>query len=509
MNILTAINDPAVFGRHFRGSTWHAWLAFLAALFALPLTPEQLVIYQQHTGRTSPPTTPHREAWLVIGRRGGKSFVLAVIAVFLACFFDWRPFLSPGECGTIMVVCADRRQSRVIMRYCLGLLKAVPMLRRQIESTTRESITLKNNIQIEVHTASFKTVRGYSIVAALLDELAFWEVDENSASPDIEILNAIKPAMATIPSAMLLCASSPYARRGALFEAWRKHYGKDGDSVLVWQAQTRDMNPSVPQAFIDQHMEDDPARAAAEYLAQFRFDLEALVQREAVEACVSPHVFERPPVTSGAITYQAFCDPSGGSRDSMTLCIAHGEDNGVIVDAIRETRPPFSPEVVASEFAALCKSYCCYTVHGDRYGGEWPREQFKKYGVSYELTDKTKSALYTELVPLINSRRIDLLDHSRTVNQLVSLERHTARSGRDSIDHPPNAHDDCVNAVAGAAALCQRFGGYDCEYRAWNESDDQPVTDTWHQERAARYRQSLERYARSVALPLPLTGARQ
>ena len=47
-----------------------------------------------------------------------------MIAVFLAAFRDWRPYLGPGEVGTIMVICADRKQARVIMRYCLGLLKA-------------------------------------------------------------------------------------------------------------------------------------------------------------------------------------------------------------------------------------------------------------------------------------------------------------------------------------------------------------------------------------------------
>jgi phage terminase large subunit-like protein len=143
------------------------------------------------------PTAPSHEAWLCIGRRGGKSFILATIAVFLACFKDWRPFLGPG-----------------------------------IESTTRESVLLKNSIIIEVHTASYRSTRGYTVVAALLDEIAYWPTDESSAEPDSEVLNAIKPAMATIPGAILLCASSAYARRGALWDAHRKHFGKDGP-VLV------------------------------------------------------------------------------------------------------------------------------------------------------------------------------------------------------------------------------------------------------------------------------------
>ena len=103
----------------------------------------------------------------------------------------------------------------------------------------------------------------------------------------IEVINAISPGMATIPGAMLLCASSPYARKGALWDAHRKHFGKDGDPVLVWQAGTRRMNPTVPQRWIDERMERDAASAAAEYGAQFRSDVESFINREAVEACVS------------------------------------------------------------------------------------------------------------------------------------------------------------------------------------------------------------------------------
>lgn len=94
---------------------------------------------------------------------------------------------------------------------------------------------------IEIHTASFRAVRGYSVVAAICDELAFWRSDE-SANPDAEILAALRPAMATIPGALLLAISSPYARRGALWTAYRDHYGRHNSDVLVWQAASRAMN---------------------------------------------------------------------------------------------------------------------------------------------------------------------------------------------------------------------------------------------------------------------------
>jgi hypothetical protein len=322
----------------------------------------------------------------------------------------------------------------VIVRYIRALLTHIPMLAKLIERETADAFDLSNSVTIEVHPASAKSTRGYAVVAALLDEVAFFPTDD-SANPDYDILDAIRPGMATIPNAMLLCASSPYARRGALWDAFRRHYAKDGDPVLVWRAPTRAMNPAVSQQVIDQAAERDPASAAAEWLAEFRSDIESFINREAVEACISLGVRERAPMQS--VRYYAFIDPSGGSADSMSLAIGHREDDIVVVDTLREIKPPFSPESVVGEFSALLKSYRVSKTTGDRYAGEWPREHFREQGITYEPAAKAKSDLYRDLLPAINSRKLDLLDDARLLTQLVGLERRTARGGRDSIDHAP------------------------------------------------------------------------
>jgi hypothetical protein len=449
---LASLDDARIFGPFFRSPTWQAWRAFLAALTGQPMTDEQVAAYRKHTGRSAPPSSPASEAWLVIGRRGGKSFILATVAVFLATFRDWRPYLGPGERGTIMIIARDRRQARVIKRFITGLLHDVPMLRRTIEEESAERIELKNRVSIEIHTASFRSTRGYTIIAALLDEVAYWP-NEDAADPDVEVINAIRPGMATIPGAMLLCASSPHARKGALWDAHRRHFGQDGDDVLVWQAATRDMNPSVPQGFIDRHVAEDPARAAAEYGAQFRVDIETFVSREVLDRAVVIGRRELPRIEG--VRYIAFCDPSGGSADAMTLAICHIEGSAsgasrVVLDVVREVKPPFSPDNVVREFCALVKAYGVTTVRGDRYAGEWPRERFRVHGIDYVPAAKPKSDIYRDLLPILNSGRAELLDHPRLLAQLLGLERSTARGGRDSIDHAPGAHDDVANCVAGA-----------------------------------------------------------
>jgi hypothetical protein len=62
-------------------------------------------------------------------------------------------------------------------------------------------------------------------------------------------------------------------------------------------------------------------------------------------------------------------------------------------------------------------------VVGDRFGGEWPRERFRLHGINYDFADMAKTDLYQVLLPLINSRAVDLLDHDRLVHQMVGLEQ--------------------------------------------------------------------------------------
>jgi len=448
--LLDAIDDPQLFQPWFKDrATWASWFVFLRALFGLPLTSSELPLFQECTGRTEPPTAPASEGWLICGRRAGKSFMLALVAVFLAAFHQYRQYLAPGERGVILVIASDRKQARVIFRYVKALLLGVPMLRKLVERETAEAFDLNNSTSIEIMAASYRSLRGYTVISALLDELAFWPTDD-SANPDTEIIAAIKPAMATIPNAMLLCASSPYAQRGALYDSFKRHYGKDGDPVLVWKAPTRTMNSTVPQSVIDAAMEADPASAAAEYLAQFRTDVETFVSRDVVEAAVIQGRHELPRIEH--TRYFAFVDPSGGSSDSMTLCISHMQGSRVIVDLIRERRAPFSPDDVVKEFSDTLRGFGVGRVHGDKYAAEWPRERFRVHEIEYRVADKTKSDLYVSLLPLLNSNRIELLDNQRLINQLTGLERRTSRAGRDSIDHVPGGHDDIANAVAGAAS---------------------------------------------------------
>jgi hypothetical protein len=399
-----------------------------------------------------------REIILLLGRGAGKSISTALMLAYYATR-DWHR--APGEQIYAGIFGPDRKQARVTFRYVAGLLHSVPALAALIESETQESISLSNGVIIEVITATRAAPRGRSYCFAAVEEAAFLPQGD-SANPDKDLLIALGPALARVQGSVLAVVSSTYARRGITWEAEKK-YGKTWPrtlklkkgapaDVVYERAPTLAYNPTFDKRAIDKAYEEDPASAAAEYGSEFRTDVESYVSREVVDAAVVPGRHELPPVPG--IIYEDFTDPAGGSgTDSFPLAIGHREGERFVLDAIRERRPPFSPEDVVTEFAALLRKYGCRKVTGDRYAGEWPREAFRKHGIEYEVSARPKSDLYRDALPLLNSGRLELLDHPRLIAQIAGLERRTARGGRDSIDHGPSGHDDVANVALGLAAV--------------------------------------------------------
>lgn len=447
VTIRDLMTDPQLFGEQFGGESFKAWRALLAGFYGLPLDDEERQILKQLTGRLSAPVVAFDELALVVGRRGGKSNAAALLAVFMACFTDYTDRLSPGEVSTVLCLAADRKQARSVFRYISGLLNSNPMLQRLIVREDKESIELAGRVVIEVGTASFRSTRGYTLAAVICDEVAFWR-SEDSANPDFEIINALRPGLATLEG-KLIVLSSPYSKRGFLWDMYRRYFGSHDAHTLVAQAPSKLMNPSLPQRVIDQAYERDPEAAKAEYGAQFRSDLEAFIAREVVESVTRPEPLELP--YNSRFRYFAFADPAGGGQDEYTLAIGHREDSRVVVDLVRARRGV--PAEITADYAALLKAYGIREAHSDKYAGSWPADEFSKHGITIEYSPKPRSELYLDALPALTSGRVELPPDDRLITQFAGLERKTSRAGRDSVNHAIGAHDDRANAAAGVIAL--------------------------------------------------------
>jgi hypothetical protein len=494
-----ALNDANLLGKVMSADSWSSWKILLIAAAGEELTEEERIEFKRLTGREHEPGQMIREFIGVFGRRGGKSFAMSVFICWLAALCDHRAVLAPGETGVALCISRDQRIAKIILNYIEGILSQSDQMRQLIVNRTQDSIELSNGISIEVRPANYRTLRGPTYVAIIADEIAQFFTSVDFANPDTEILAAVRPGLLTTHGPLLM-VSSAYAKRGVLYDGYRRYFGPSGpDDILVAFGTSRDTNPSLSQAEIERELEKDPIRNRAEYLSEFRCDVEGFIPREVVELCVRDY-HELPP-TPG-FSYRCFVDAASGvvEGDSYAICVAHKLGDRVVIDAIREARPPFSAyEVINSVLVPLCKAYNIHSVRGDAYAGELAREPIRRAGISYELAKKHKSELYVDpFLGMLNAGKIDLPRNDRAISQICSLERSVQRSGRDQISHPSHGRDDIANAIAGAVDLAANFTLFDSTFswvsgRAPAETIEQAkereaaANARWRQQQLANY----------------------
>jgi hypothetical protein len=161
--------------------------------------------------------------------------------------FDHSKVLALGERGIVLFLAKNEQQAAVVYNYAAALFEAKPVLARLVQRRTADTISLSTGIDLQIRAASFRGLRGVTCVAVIGDEIAYWFAEGQTANvnTDAEILDAIRPSLATT-GGPLICISSPYARRGELFETWKRDFGPEGDPrILVVHGTSRDLNPSL------------------------------------------------------------------------------------------------------------------------------------------------------------------------------------------------------------------------------------------------------------------------
>jgi hypothetical protein len=453
VNLIEAMSDPAMFAPWFQGTSWNAWRAVLKGAFALPMDEDDHEVFGRLAGGRAPPTKRVRELWVISGRRSGKDSVASGICAWAASIEQGHiGKLRPGEMGSVLLLACDRSQSRIVQGYINSYFATIDDLKCMVANETRDGLELSNSAEIVIATNNFRQTRGRTVLLAILDECAFYR-DESSATPDIEVYRAILPSMATLPDAMLVGISSPYRKSGLLYDKWKAHYGKDDDKILVIQAESTQLNPTLDPAIVAEALEADPAAARAEWLGQWRDDIAGYLSIELIESAVDAGVLVRPP--KPGLRYVGYADAASGTgADSFAIGIAHAEADTIYLDLANELRPPFNPQSATADAAKLFKSYGINQVRGDKYAAGFVVEAFARAGVKYEYSDNDTSENYLNALPLFTAGRVRLIDNKRLVSQFAGLERRTTVSGRDRVDHGSgDRHDDISAAVSGALVL--------------------------------------------------------
>jgi hypothetical protein len=217
------------------------------------------------------------------------------------------------------------------------------------------------------------------------------------------------------------------------------------------------MNSTLPRDYLERMAENDPEAYRSEALGEFRPGIAALLDPDAIDACVVRGVREVAP--AAGLGYRAHFDPSGGRADAAALAIAHRDEAEVVhVDLARRWPAPHNPETVIADAAEALRRYGVTEVQVDRFAGDFPLRAFERCGVRACVAEGTTSEHCLGLVPIVNTAAVALLDVPDLLRELRGLERRRGPSGRDRVDHRPGAHDDLAAAVAGATVLCSGVG---------------------------------------------------
>jgi len=453
-----AITDPALLGSAFPGKagapdSWIAWKAMALAAMGEPLRPKELSAYQRLTQREKPPGERVEELVIIKGRRSGGTTFCAAMVAYQAALVDYSSVLGVGETATALLLAPSQRQADVAFSRVEGIFDASPLLKSMIVGRTKESLVLNNNVTIEVLAASYRSVRGLSLACACVDEASFlFSEASNSRNSDVELTNALRPALLTTRGALIL-SSTPYAREGEVYSSFEKYFGKQDAEVLVARAGSRDTNPTLSESVIARALERDPVAARAEFLGEFRTDVSGFIGRDLLLQAVDVGVTERMP--SPEYQYVAFCDSasgiaSSGDGDRFALAIGHREGDVVVIDCCRRWMPPFNASEITGEVAALARAYRCREVISDGFSSGYLRAELLRHGVGHRISEFDKSELYLATLPALTSKRVRLLDLKFLIDEFASLERRTGSAGHDKID--ARGHEDAANVVSGVIA---------------------------------------------------------
>jgi hypothetical protein len=437
------------------------------------LSDAELAIFKLCTGRDAYVPRYYRQVTAVCGARGGKdSRIAAPRALYEALFGGHEKKLGVGEKGLVVLVAQDAEAAGIAFGYVEGYLKANPALNKQVATYLTRAIVLKNGITVKCFPSTAASIRGYTVVAAILDEVAYFRV-EGAVNSDEDIEVAVLRGMGTL-GGPLLKISTPSGQAGILYRDVKRAWGKDDPDLLVFKATTEMMNPSFP-ALEEMARNMTPARFAQEFLAEFASDIESFLSMADIEKCIDWNVSERAPDLTRH-KYFAFVDMAGGGADHHVLAIGHNESSPDLLGTGGSSKRHvldflWGASSATSELGSVApmmvehlRRYNVGHVTGDRYTGSeggWVADAFRKAGgINYETPEWTPAngeravyadspTIYGQVAPLFRTGEARILDTSLPLVRELSLLQRTPGTQKDRIAHVRGGHDDYACAVAG------------------------------------------------------------
>lgn len=412
---------------------------------------------------------------LIIGRRGGKTTIASILAAYCAIKCNWKNYLKKTPKASVVVLSHGVEFSMEVLDILKSFFEESPVLSRLIdpeEKNTQRTFNLKvpfigkdgktveySKVQIKVGAASKKTTRGLAICALLCDEIAFWNLSENAAERDIDIIRAVRPALLQFKEqGLLIKLSSPGIKQGILFDEYNSK--ELPDSYINFKAPSWVWNTILDKKAYREEWETDEESFDNELRANFVDSISKFILPEYVDLCTMRGItFNAPDDDKKGVSYYAAID-AAFKNDKFTFCLVGIKENRIMQYIMKSWEGDRGRTVKAYDVAkyirTVCKDYRLSVVHADQYSFNPLKEIFEKFGITLQenvFTNAYKKKIYFNLKKLIHNRTLDLLDNESMLNEIKQLQVEQSATGTIRIGHPVGGHDDHADALAVATFI--------------------------------------------------------
>jgi hypothetical protein len=476
-----------------------------------------------------------RELILVLGRRSGKSALSAIFASYelykLLRRGSPQSFygLIPGSEIRVLCIANDKEQASIVYGDMQSHVEAVDYFKNSIANTTQTYVRFRtegdrkkfgDNGKASV-TATFKSsiakgLRGRGIICAILDEIAFF-VDDGKSSAE-RVYKAIFPSLAQFspkdpknkhkpvgPSeGRMILISSPDAREGFLYRMYQMAMSMDkaSESMLVIQAPTWEVNPTLSSEYYETEYAKDPKSFMTEHGAEFSDRVRGWIEDwKDLSDCIVP---EMRPAVRGLPRDPHWAGVDFGlSNDGTSIALTHLSDGKIKLAyhevwypkrSWKESNPHLSAPLVpyalnlqdtqrldidemAGWFLALSKLFYIHKGVFDQWAGPvFEQVLHKRQLRQFEMRNffaSDSSQMYQTLKMMMFNRQLAIYDwpipagsqdgagtrHSPLIAELLELQATSAGKNIVIVEAPKvvGKHDDQSDALARSVLLASEY----------------------------------------------------
>ncbi len=386
-----------------------------------------------------------------VGRRGGKSSTICRLAVAEALYGNH--VIQPGDVGAVVFVSVKLSEARARLSTVQQILDAI---KEPYNRAGDEIQLMHRRIVFRAYPANFRTSVGFTGIAFFADEVSRWRDEATGANPATHVFASIRPSLATMPNAIEVVVSSPWATLDYHYDLC-----KIGTTAEQWfcEAPSWVANPTLTEQRCLE-LEPDEATRAREYGAvPMTSDEATFFDSAQLERAAGAYgeVGAGDILTAGA--------DMGFVTNSATLAIVAKKPNGTrVVIRLDERKPSpgqmLKPTEIIHAYAKTIKAYNISNVVADRHYNALVFEILNQHGVTVFDAPTQPETAYVATRVLLAQNLLVLPNDQQLLRDLKEIKGKPMAGGRISIQLPRRAdgsHADRVSALV--LALWSPFKG--------------------------------------------------